>query len=234
MKFHPIQTFLTNIEVLRSCPHWYYLSASKRTCQQVTKEQRIILCFFLAPYYKSSKHGRFVIHINICSTYIFQCFRTTLEQHITILYAKIMQFFFRNINRNPNAIIGYDCIVENVHYRNELNSSSKFIGFWIQAVFEIKVIGKIMFFPLPLKLRESEIWDIALRAKSLTLGRIQTSLVLLSLIWDIKDFSSLIFLMLGRVQASLTLLSLIRKIEFLMFVIFCRCHFLILNLIVLK
>ena len=50
----------------------------------------------------------------------------------------------------------------------------------------------------------------------------------------IKDFSSLIFLMLGRVQASLTLLSLIRKIEFLMFVIFCRCHFLILNLIVLK
>ena len=55
-------------------------------------------------------------------------------------------------------------------------------------------------FPLPLKLRESEIWDI-------------------------KDFSSLIFLMLGRVQASLTLLSLTRKIEFLMFVIFCRCHF---------
>ena len=192
MKFHPIQTFLTNIEVLRSCPHWYYLSASKRTCQQVTKEQRIILCFFLAPYYKSSKHGRFVIHINICSTYIFQCFRTTLEQHITILYAKIMQFFFRNINRNPNAIIGYDCIVENVHYRNELNSSSKYIGFWIQAVFEIKVIGKIMFFPLPLKLRESEIWDIALRAKSLTLGRIQTSLFLLLLIWDIRGLLSLI------------------------------------------
>ena len=54
--------------------------------------------------------------------------------------------------------------------------------------------------PLPLKLLESEIWDI-------------------------KDFSSLIFLMLGRVQASLTLLSLTRKIEFLMFVIFCRCHF---------
>lgn len=42
---------------------------------------------------------------------------------------------------------------------------------------------------------------------------------------DIKDFSSLIFLMLGRVQASLALLSLTRKIEFLMFVIFCRCHF---------
>ena len=57
-----------------------------------------------------------------------------------------------------------------------------------------------MFFPLPLKLRESEIWDI-------------------------KDFSSLIFLMLGRVQASLALLSLTRKIEFLTFVIFCRCHF---------
>ena len=46
--------------------------------------------------------------------------------------------------------------------------------------------------PLPLKLRKSEIWDIALRAKSLTLGRIQTSLVLLLLIWDLMDLFSLI------------------------------------------
>ena len=159
MKFHPIQTFLTNIEVLRSCSHWYYLFACKWTCQQVTKEQRIILCFFLAPDYKSSKYGRFVIHINICSTYIFQCFRTALKQHIAILYAKILQFFFRHINRSPNAVIGYDCIIENIHNRNELDSFSKFIWLWIQAVLEIKVIGKIMFFPLPLKLRESKIWD---------------------------------------------------------------------------
>ena len=59
-------------------------------------------------------------------------------------------------------------------------------------------IPKFALLPLPLKLRKSEIWDIALRAKSLTLGRIQTSLVLLSLIWDI---------------------------EFIMFVIYCRYHF---------
>ena len=96
---------------------------------------------------------------------------------------------------------------------------------WSVARIQVKLLTDRTFFPLPLKLRKSEIWDIALRAKSLTLGRIQTSLVLLSLIWDIKDFSSLIFLMLGRVQASLVLLSLTRKIEFLMFVIFCRCHF---------
>ena len=52
--------------------------------------------------------------------------------------------------------------------------------------------------PLPLELWKSEIWDIALRAKSLTLGRVQAGLALLSLSWDI---------------------------EILMFVIYCRCHF---------
>ena len=63
---------------------------------------------------------------------------------------------------------------------------------WSVARIQAKLLTDRTFFPLPLKLRESEIWDIALRAKSLTLGRIQTSLVLLSLIWDIRDLFSLI------------------------------------------
>lgn len=57
-----------------------------------------------------------------------------------------------------------------------------------------------IFFPLPLKLRKSEIWDIALRAKSLTLGRIQTSLVLLSLIWDIRGLFSLIIMYTFKIK----------------------------------
>ena len=63
---------------------------------------------------------------------------------------------------------------------------------WGVARIQIKHFSNGTFFPLPLKLRESEIWDIALRAKSLTLGRIRTSLVLLLLIWDIRDLFSLI------------------------------------------
>ena len=71
---------------------------------------------------------------------------------------------------------------------------------WSVARIQVKLLTDRTFFPLPLKLWKSEIWDI-------------------------KDFSSLIFLMLGRVQASLTLLSLTRKIEFIMFVIYFCCHF---------
>ena len=71
---------------------------------------------------------------------------------------------------------------------------------WSVARIQVKLLTDRTFFPLPLKLWKSEIWDI-------------------------KDFSSLIFLMLGRVQASLALLSLTRKIEFIMFVIYFCCHF---------
>ena len=71
---------------------------------------------------------------------------------------------------------------------------------WSVARIQVKLLTDRTFFPLLLKLRESEIWDIALRAKSLTLGRIQTSLVLLSLIWDIRGLFSLIIMYTFKIK----------------------------------